>query len=594
MSEELRKALESVPAEDFAKIVPQRRAIVEAAPDQEPVWEYQTNRVAKALHPEKQYVTIAKITDRPGAKSYTLVPDPSRGTESLAYFRAGQYVSVDLEIGSSVLTRAYTLACSPGDALRGSYTLTIKRNQDGFASNFIHDNWKEGMKLSVSGPDGDLNYEPLRDAKQIVGLAGGSGITPFFSLANAIREGIEDCSLTLLYGCRSEAEIVYREELDALAEECGKFRVVYVLSDEDKPGFEHGFLTAELIRKYAPAEDYSIFMCGPQAMYRFCDGEVEKLGLPRRRVRHEAYGEYHNADRDDGFPQDAVGKTFQLTVELPDGQRVIPAKSGESLLVALERAGIRAPSKCRSGECGFCRSRLGRGSVYVPSVIEYRRGADKKDGYVHPCCSFPTSDCQIFVNCDKGEVKRTVKDVKKKERTVSVIMAVILSAVMGALATTLVRKSLNPQMLASIPAAGMYVSNILESIAVGVLLVLVAPFGKWGKALAAKHNAFPPSMKFSLLNCLPISVGSSVIVSFIVSLINTAQAHAKIPPQVAPPLLAMWLPAWLKLLIPSILVSYVLAVVISPFVVQAVGLGGPPAGAGPGGPPAGPGGPPRN
>ena len=594
MSEELRKALESVPAEDFAKIVPQRRAIVEAAPDQEPVWEYQTNRVAKALHPEKQYVTIAKITDRPGAKSYTLVPDPSRGTESLAYFRAGQYVSVDLEIGDSVLTRAYTLACSPGDALRGSYTLTIKRNQDGFASNFIHDNWKEGMKLSVSGPDGDLNYEPLRDAKQIVGLAGGSGITPFFSLANAIREGIEDCSLTLLYGCRSEAEIVYRQELDALAESCGKFRVVYVLSDEDKPGFEHGFLTAELIKKYAPAEDYSIFMCGPQAMYRFCDGEVEKLGLPRRRVRHEAYGEYHNADRDDGFPQDAVGKTFQLTVELPDGQRVIPAKSGESLLVALERAGIRAPSKCRSGECGFCRSRLGRGSVYVPSVIEYRRGADKKDGYVHPCCSFPTSDCQIFVNCDKGEVKRTVKDVKKKERTVSVIMAVILSAVMGALATTLVRKSLNPQMLASIPAAGMYVSNILESIAVGVLLVLVAPFGKWGKALAARHNAFPPSMKFSLLNCLPISVGSSVIVSFIVSLINTAQAHAKIPPQAAPPLLAMWLPAWLKLLIPSILVSYVLAVVISPFVVQAVGLGGPPAGAGPGGPPAGPGGPPRN
>ena len=311
---------------------------------------------------------------------------------------------------------------------------------------------------------------------------------------------------------------------------------------------------------------------------------MEKLGLPRRRVRHEAYGEYHHADRDDGFPQDAVGKTFQLTVELPDGQRVIPAKSGESLLVALERAGIRAPSKCRSGECGFCRSRLGRGSVYVPSVIEYRRGADKKDGYVHPCCSFPTSDCQIFINCDKGEVVRKVKDMKKKERTVSVIMAVILSAVMGALATMLVRRSLSPQMLASIPAAGMYVSNILESIAVGVVMVLIAPFGKWGKALAAKHNAFPPSMKFTLLNSLPLAVGNSVVVSFIVSLINTAQAHAKIPPQAAPPLLAMWLPSWAKLLIPSILVSYVLAVLISPFVVQAVGLGGPPAGAGPGGP----------
>ena len=84
MSEELRKALESVPAENFAKIIPERRAHIEAAPDAEPVYEYQTNRVAKALHPEKQYVTISRIVDRPGAKSYTLVPDPSRGTESLA------------------------------------------------------------------------------------------------------------------------------------------------------------------------------------------------------------------------------------------------------------------------------------------------------------------------------------------------------------------------------------------------------------------------------------------------------------------------------------------------------------------------------
>ena len=124
------------------------------------------------------------------------------------------------------------------------------------------------------------------------------------------------------------------------------------------------------------------------------------------------------------------------------------------------------------------------------------------------------------------------------------------------------------------------------------LRMFAYPFGKWGRALAAKHKAFPPTMKFTMLNCLPISVGCSTIVGCVVSFIKTAQAHAKIPPQAAPPLLAMWLPSWLKLLPLSILVSYVLAVLISPFVVQAVGLGGPPAGAGPGGPPAG--GPPRN
>ncbi len=578
--------MQKLPIEKFYQIIPKRRGVIEASEAELPRYEYNANLVAKGLHPEVQHVVVTKIVERPGAKSFTLEPDKAAGTEKLAYFRAGQYVSVELKIGESVLTRAYTLSCSPGDALRGSYTLTVKRVQDGFASNYINDSWQVGTKLDISGPEGDLNYEPLRDAKHIVGLAGGSGITPFFALANAIAEGIEDCSLTLLYGCRSEGEIVYRQELDELSRRCSGFKVVYVLSEESKPGFEHGFIDAGLIAKYAPDADYSVFMCGPQAMYAFADKEVEKLGLPKRRVRHEAYGEYHNADRDDGFPKEAIGKTFTLTVELADGTRKIPAKSGESILVALERAGIKAPSKCRSGECGFCRSRLASGSCYVPQIIEHRRGADVKDGYIHPCCSFPTGDCRIFINCDKGEVERKVKDMKKKELTISIIMATLISIGMGALASYLVRRGMNPQALASAPAAGaMYAANIIESVIVGVLIVLVLPFGKWGRALTVKAHAAPPGLKFTALNCLPISLGSAILVSAIVSFINIAQIHGNIPAGMAPPLMIMWVGQWLKLLPMSIIVSYVLAVIISPFVVQLVGMpvGGPPAG----GPPQG-------
>ena len=574
--------MQKLPIEKFYQIIPTRRGIIEQSKAELPTYEYNANLVAKSLHPEEQHVVVTQVVERPGAKSFTLEPDKAAGTEKLAYFRAGQYVSVSLNIGESVLTRAYTLSCSPADALRGSYTLTIKRAQDGFASNFINDNWKVGTKLSISGPEGDLNYEPLRDARHIVGIAGGSGITPFFALANAIADGTEDCELTLLYGCRTEQEIVYRQELDKLDAGCDRFDVVYVLSDEERPGFEHGFINAELIKKYAPSEDYSVFMCGPQAMYAFADKEVEKLGLKKRRVRHEAYGEYHNADRDDGFPKNAIGKTFTLTVELADGVRKIPAKSGESILVALERAGIKAPSKCRSGECGFCRSRLASGTYYVPEIIEHRRGADVKDGYIHPCCSFPTSDCRIFINCDKGEVERKVKDMKKKELTISIIMAVVISAAMGALASFLVRKNMNPQALAASPAAAMYIANILESIIVGVIIVLLLPFGKWGRALTVKYHAAPPGLKFTALNCLPISLGSAVLVSAIVSFINIAQVHSHIPAGMAPPLMVMWVSQWLGLLPLSIIVSYLMAVIISPFVVQAVGMptGGPPPAAG--------------
>lgn len=169
--------------------------------------------------------------------------------------------------------------------------------------------------------------------------------------------------------------------------------------------------------------------------------------------------------------------------------------------------------------------------------------------------------------------------MEKKSKIVSIIMSVIMSAVMGILAAFLVRYSANEQQLSAMPPAPiMYILNTVESITVGVLLVLIVPLGKWGRGLAAKANANPPSFKFTLLNCLPVSVISAIVVSAIVCFINVVQAHSKIPAEAAPPLMGMFFGSWIKLLIPSIFISYILSIIISPIVVQAVGLGGPGAG----------------
>ena len=63
----------------------------------------------------------------------------------------------------------------------------------------------------------------------------------------------------------------------------------------------------------------------------------------------------------------------------------------------LERAGIKAPSKCRSGECGWCRSRVTSGEVFIPEETDSRRWADKQCGEIHPCTSFALSDITIIV-----------------------------------------------------------------------------------------------------------------------------------------------------------------------------------------------------
>ena len=396
-----RKGLKGLTPFPFLGEVKTRVKAIQAAPDTIPQSVYNANILAKSLHPAVQHVKIARVEDHGGAKSFTLVPDKARGTEKMAYFRASQYVSVSLNIDGAPVNKPYTIRSNPKDALGSgdtSYTLTIKLTDPAYASAHILSTWKEGDQVDISGPLGDFYYQNLRDAKQVVAIAGGSGITPFYSMAAAIADGIEDFDLTILYGSRTADGILLKDEIEAVAARSkGRVKVIHVLSHEEKEGFEHGFITAELIRKYAPQGDYSVFMCGPKAMYTFEEGEMKKLGLPKRRYRMEMSGDYLGAAQNADFPGSKKGREFTLTVDIRGEKQTVPCKAEESLLWAMEQAGIKAPSHCRSGECGWCHSRLVSGDVYIPEDADGRRMADKKFGWIHPCCSFPLSDIELAI-----------------------------------------------------------------------------------------------------------------------------------------------------------------------------------------------------
>lgn len=353
-----------------------------------------TNEKAKERHPAKQEVVISEIRQN-GSDAKTIVFKTEDG-KALAPFRAGQYISVSVPVGGTVTTRSYSLCSSPAWAKDGIYNITVKRDDAGFVSPYIQDNWKEGQKVTISGPQGHLYYERLRDCKKVVALAGGSGITPFMGMAYALRDGQEDFDLTILYGSRTEDGIVYKKELDEVCAACDKVHVVHVLSDEEKEGYEHGFITADLIKKYG-GEEYSTFMCGPQAMYNFLDKEIEKLGLRRKFVRRELFGMIKDPWNQPDYPEDIRGKSFNLKITQCGKQYNVTASADEPLLVAIERSGIAAPSRCRSGECGWCRSKLVSGQVYVPEKTDGRRAADIEFNYIHPCSSFAMSDVELDV-----------------------------------------------------------------------------------------------------------------------------------------------------------------------------------------------------
>lgn len=397
--------LKSLKAKKFLSMLSERQARFESGKTQIPEISDQATVIAKSLHPKRQYLKIEAVIDRTDdCKSFVLVPDSEKGTKSLAYFGAGKYLTVFETIEGMPITRAYSISSSPKDSLEGKYVLTIKLVEGGLMSQYIFDTWTVGRCVEVSAPSGNFEYQPLRDAKKVICLAGGSGITPFVSMANAVCDGDEDFDMTLLYGSRNADCILFKQELDELCKKSDKIKVVHVLSDENtkaSEGIEKGFITAELIKKYAPeGEAYSVFLCGPQQMYEFVDKELEKLNIEKKYIRHEMFGEFHNPSTQSDYPE-GVSEKVKIKVTIQDNTYEIEGSSNDSVMQILEKNGISAPARCRSGECGFCHSHLISGKVYVPKALEYRRLADYKFGCIHPCCSFPLTNLEINVPAAK-------------------------------------------------------------------------------------------------------------------------------------------------------------------------------------------------
>lgn len=353
--------------------------------------------VAGEWHPGPLSLVVTEIRDT--GKTAKTIRFARRDGQKLPPFYAGQYLVLDMQIGKSLVSRPYSISSAPSEARleEDSFVeITVRRAKDGgFVCDYLHDECKVGDIFTGTIGCGQFYYELLRDADHVVALAGGVGITPFASMAKEIAMGNLDFDLTILYGSVSSDDILLREELEALEGE--HVHIVHVLSGEDKDWEgEKGFLTAERIRKYS-APDTTYFICGPQEMYRFLREELQKLDIPKRRVRFEVFGQAKDIATFPGYPVTLRHNTYELTVVRGIHEDKIPAKAAESLVVALERAGIRIETGCRSGECGFCRTKVLSGNYYICPEGDGRRAADKDFGYVHACAAYPTGDMKIKI-----------------------------------------------------------------------------------------------------------------------------------------------------------------------------------------------------
>ncbi|MDO4312139.1 MAG: FAD-binding oxidoreductase [Eubacteriales bacterium] len=352
-----------------------------------------TNRLVELMHPKRQAMVISSIKDENSTmKTYTL---KASDDHELAYFTAGDYIPVFVEIDGNVIERPYAIASSPEQSVEGVYEISVKAMANGYVSQYIHENWKVGMEVQLGAPCPGENYQPLRDRQHVIALAGGVGVTPFRSIARAIIDGDVDCSLTLIYGANTYEEIVYKDEwkeLEAASE--GKFKVAFVIANEEADGCERGFISLDIINKYADIQESSLFISGPDGMVKHIQSMIEPLHLEKKYVRYGMGGDsgFNHSIREDA--------AVTITVHRAGETETVAANKNETVLAALERAGIRTAVHCRTGICGFCRSFVVKGEYSYAADVTGVRARDKELGFIHPCCAYPETDMEIVVQRD--------------------------------------------------------------------------------------------------------------------------------------------------------------------------------------------------
>ncbi len=200
-----------------SRVTKMRRSTIQAASGQN-MYVDPIREAAEQVHPSSTPVVVEKAEDvSPTARRFTFAAEEG---SVLPPFQAGQYCSLDLKIGDTITTRPYSISSAPYEARQKEhphFDLTIRNGkEDGFAANYLYEHLKVGTVLTAHLAEGQFFYEPLRDTKQVVALAGGSGITPFYSMAKEIEHGGMDFDLTILYGSVSSKDIILGQQLEAI------------------------------------------------------------------------------------------------------------------------------------------------------------------------------------------------------------------------------------------------------------------------------------------------------------------------------------------------------------------------------------------
>ena len=239
-------------------------------------------------------------------------------------FSGGAHTVVEMQDGDRTRLNPYSLMSDPAD--RSTYAISVRRDDEGRGGSlYMHQQVKVGDKMTITFPVNLFSLD-LRARKHVF-LAGGIGITPCMSMIAQLER--MNGHWELHYACRSESLGTY---VDVLSYKYPNN--VHVYYDDHSQA-----IALEDLLDGQPLGT-NVYVCGPKGMIDWVHATASAHGWPDANVHSEE------------FLAPQPGKPFQ--VRLCKSDKVIDVGEHESLLEAIERAGVEAPFLCRGGACGQC------------------------------------------------------------------------------------------------------------------------------------------------------------------------------------------------------------------------------------------------
>jgi ring-1,2-phenylacetyl-CoA epoxidase subunit PaaE len=310
-------------------------------------------------------------------------------------YQSGQFINLTLLINNIPVTRSYSLSSSPH--VDKYPAITVKKVGEGVMSNFIVNN-AEGVKLwQIEGPYG--SFTPPADSSHLFLLAGGSGITPLFSIAKTIVSQRKDIKVTILYANKTANDIIFVNALTEWQKQEGeRINVIYALSNDDGRtaipaesviiGRFNRIIVKKLIRQFQlnTKEPVHYFICGPSALMKIYEESLQALQVNADQIFVERF-----------IPDDSQSLfsvpdvSHEVMLHFYERSYLLDVAPGNTILQAALEDRVPLPYSCKQGTCGKCAAVTVAGDVRMHHNYALQR-QQVDTGWVLLCQSYPFDD----------------------------------------------------------------------------------------------------------------------------------------------------------------------------------------------------------